>query len=214
MKSITVEGTLREDLGSTSANRLRNEGKVPCVIYGAEENIHFYADTVDFKDALYTAEAHLIIAKVDGKDHKCVIREAQWHPVTDELLHLDLYQFVEGKPVTIDVPIKLVGNAKGVRNGGRLKVNLRKLPVKASEENMPSQLEINIEDLRIGEAIRIQDIDSEGFEIMREPTRTILTIQTARNAILDDEEEETEEGEEGTEEGAEATAEGGEEAAS
>lgn len=207
MRSVTIEGKLRDDLGKKSAKNLRKEGMVPCVIYGTGENVHFYTEEINFKDILYTAEAILVVVKIEDHEYKSVIREAQFHPVTDELEHVDLYQFIEGRPITIQVPIKLVGNPKGVRNGGRLKVNLRKLPVKASLENMPGVLELEIENLKIGDAFRIQDIDSEGFEIMREPTRTILTIQTARNAIVDDLEEDEGAEEEG------ATAEAGEESA-
>jgi large subunit ribosomal protein L25 len=210
MRSIAIEGKQREDLGSKSARALRKEGLVPCVIYGTGENIHFSTEVTSFKDILYTAEALLIEVTLDGgKQYKTVVRDWQFHPVTDELLHCDFYHFAEGKEITIDVPVKLIGSAKGVRNGGRLKVNLRKLPVKATLENMPGVLELNIEELRIGEALRVEDIDTGGFEIMRESSRTILTIQTSRNVVaLDDEEDETEEGEEGeeatTEEAAEA----------
>jgi len=207
MRSIAIEGKKREDLGSKSAKALRREGMVPCVIYGTGENIHFATEVTSFKDILYTAEALLIEITLDGKEqYKAVVRDWQFHPVTDELLHCDFYHFVEGKEITIDVPIKLIGNAKGVRNGGRLKVNLRKLPVKATLDNMPGVLELNIEALKIGEALRVEDVTTGGFEIMREPSRAILTIQTSRNVVaLDDDDEETEEGEEAaTEEAAEA----------
>ena len=125
------------------------------------------------------------------------------------LKHVDFYQTSPDKEITIQVPINLIGNARGVRNGGRLKVNLRKLRVKATEDNLPGNLDINIEQLRIGQTIRVQDVKTDNFEIMHEPTRAILTIQTARNVIEDIEDEDEEmEGAEGEE----ATAEGGEEA--
>lgn len=201
MRSIAIEGKQREDLGSKSAKALRKEGLVPCVIYGTGENIHFSTEVTSFKDILYTAEALLIEVTLDGdKQYKTVVRDWQFHPVTDELLHCDFYHFAEGKEITIDVPVKLIGSAKGVRNGGRLKVNLRKLPVKATLDNMPGVLELNIEELRIGEALRVEDIDTGGFEIMREASRTILTIQTSRNVVaLDDEEDGDEEGATGEE---------------
>lgn len=214
MKTITIEGAKREELGSKSSKDLRREGNVPCVIYGGKENIHFYTPETSFKEVLYTAEAHIIEVKLGDKTYKSVVRDAQYHPVTDNVEHVDFFELVPGKPVDIQVPINLIGNARGVRNGGRMKVNLRKLRVKASEENLPGQIDINIEKLRIGEAIRVQDIKKESdYEILHEPHRTILTIQTARNAVEDlgdeDEEEEGTEGEEAT-----ATAEGGEETTS
>lgn len=207
MKTIAIEGTLRSEVGSKSAKLLRREGNVPCVIYGGEENIHFYTEDKNFKELLFTAEAHLVEINLDGKTYKAVIRDVQYHPVTDETEHVDFYETSPDKEITILVPINLIGNARGVRNGGRLKVNLRKLRVKATEDHLPGQLDIDIENLRIGQAIRVEDVKTDGFEIMHEPQRTILTIQTARTAVedVDDEEEEGAEGEE-------ATAEGGEEA--
>ena len=212
MKVVTIEGTKREELGSKSAKQLRREGNVHCVIYGGKENIHFFTPETSFKDLLYTAEAHTVEIKLNDGSTKAVIRDVQYHPVTDEVEHVDFYQFQPGVPVTIEVPINLIGNARGVRNGGRLKVNLRKLRVKATEENLPGKLDINIEKLRIGQAIRVNEVNAEGFEIDHEPHRVILTIQTARNAVEDledDEDEEGAEGEEGATEG--AAAEGGEE---
>jgi large subunit ribosomal protein L25 len=205
MESITITGTLRDDLGTKTAKLLRREGNVPCVIYGGEENVHFYTPETSFKTLLYTPEAHLVIIEIDGKSYKAVIRDAQFHPVTDEIEHVDFFELVAGKAVTINVPVKLVGNARGVRNGGRMKVNLRTLKVKATEENLPGYIEHNIENVRIGESVRVKDIKVDGFEIVDIPSRAILTIQTSRN-MVEDVEEETE-GEEGAAEGAEASTE-------
>ncbi len=201
MESITINGTLRQDVGTKTAKLLRREGNVPCVIYGGEENVHFYTPAASFRKLLYTPEAHLVIIEIEGKQYKAVIRDAQFHPVNDEVEHVDFYELIAGKPVTIEVPIKLLGNARGVRNGGRLKVNLRKLRVKATEENLPGFIEHNIEDVRIGESVRVKDISVSGYEIIDIPERAILTIQTSRNAVDEEEEEES------TEEGAEASAE-------
>ncbi len=211
MKTIAIEGTLRDDLGTKSAKQLRREESVPCVIYGGKENIHFSTSNRNFKELLYTPMAHLVEITLGDKVYKAVIRDAQFHPVSDEILHVDFLETTPNKPFTVQVPINLIGNAKGVRNGGRMKVNLRKLRVKATEESLPEQINIDIENLRIGEAIRVEDVPTEGYVIDHEPQRTILTIQTARNAIVDDVEDE--EGEEGAEgetaaaEGAEAPAE-------
>lgn len=197
MKSITIQGKLRDELGTRSAKNLRKEGYVPCVIYGNGENIHFYTEDKSFKDILYTPEAKLIQVDIDGKLYDTIYRDAQYHPVSDEVEHVDLYHFDANNPITLEVPIRLIGTAKGVRNGGRMKVNLRRLPVRAKVENMPGMLEVNIEALRIGDALRVEDLDFEGIEILREPTRTILTIQTSRKAIITDaDEEEGAEGEE------------------
>ena len=207
MESITITGTLREETGTKSAKVLRREGNVPCVIYGGDKNIHFYTHDSSFRTLLYTPEAHLVLIDLGEKTYRAVIRDAQFHPVSDAIEHVDFFELIEGKPVTIEVPIKLVGNARGVRNGGRLKVNLRKLKVKGEEANLPGFIEHNIENVRIGQSVRVQDINTEGFEILHEPTRTILIIQTSRLAVEDVEDEETEEGAEGVE-GAEGEGEG------
>lgn len=207
MKTIAIEGNLRENLGGSTAKQLRNEGQVPCVIYGGEENVHFFTSEKSFKDLLFTPEVFNVEVNIDGKKYNCVIRQTQYHPVSDQIEHVDFLELVPEKVVTIQVPILLTGNARGVRNGGRLKVNLRKLRVKATPDSLPGQIEIDITDLRIGQTVRVQDVPAEGFIIDHEPTRAICLIQTARNVV--EEVEEEEEGEEGAEEAtAEATAEG------
>ncbi len=209
MESITITGTLREEVGTKSAKVLRREGNVPCVIYGGDKNVHFYTHESSFRTLLYTPEAHLVLIELGDTTYRAVIRDAQFHPVSDIVEHVDFFELVKGKPVTIEVPIKLEGNARGVRNGGRLKVNLRKLKVKGEEANLPGHIVHNIENVRIGQSVRVSDIKADGFEILHEPTRTILIIQTSRLAVEDVEDEETEEGAEGVE-GAEGE---GEEAA-
>src|SRR5690606_1012156 len=127
----------------------------------------------------------------------------QYHPVSDAIEHVDFFQTSADKAITIEVPINLVGNSRGVRNGGRLKVNLRKLKVTATEANLPGHIDIDITEVRIGQSVRVSDVNTDGYEISHEPHRTILTVQTSRNAVADEEEEA--EGEEATAEGSEAT---------
>ncbi len=204
MKTIAIEGNLRENLGGSSAKQLRREGQVPCVIYGGDENIHFYTSEKSFKELLYTPEVFNSEITIDGKKYSCVIRQAQYHPVTDQVEHVDFLELLPSKEVMIRVPVVLKGNARGVRNGGRLKVNLRRLRVKAVPSGLPGQIEIDITNLKIGETIRVEDVSVEDFVIDHEPTRAICLIQTARNVV--EEVEEDEEGEEGDEEGATAEA--------
>lgn len=195
MKVIVIEGTKREMLGSGSAKNLRREGNVPCVIYGGAENIHFSAPEISFKSLLYTNEAHLVEVKLDDKSYKAVLRDTQFHPVSDSLVHVDLMELVPGKEVSIKVPVALVGNAIGVRNGGKLKVNFRKLNIKGTEENLPGKIDINIDNLKIGQTIRVEDIVADGYTIENENFLAVVTIRTSRNAVLDEEEEGAAEGE-------------------
>lgn len=205
MRSISIEGKSREELGTKSAKLLRREGMVPCVIYGAGENIHFYTDSRNFKDLLYTAEALLCVINIDGKEYKTVVRDSQFHPVSSEVEHVDFFQITDGKPFEAIVPINLVGNARGVRNGGKLKATLRKVKVLGTEENMPGVIDLNIENLRIGQTMRVSDINAEGFEVVGDPGRTVVAIKTSRNAVDDTDDSDEAEGEEAAaEESAEA----------
>lgn len=205
MRSVAIEGKTREELGSKNAKQLRREGMVPCVIYGGGENIHFYTDHRNFKELLYTPEALLAVVTIDGKEVKCVVRDSQYHPVTEAIEHVDFFELTAGKPVDVVAPINLVGNARGVRNGGKLKFNLRRVTVRATEENLPGMIDLNIENLKIGQSLRVSDIPTNGFEILGDPSRSVVGIKTSRNVVADDEDEE-----EGEAEGAEAAAESAE----
>lgn len=193
MKVISIKGTKREELGSKSAKNLRREGNVPCVIYGGEENIHFYASIASFKELLFSTQAHIVEINLDETSYKTVLRDLQFHPVSDEIEHIDLLQLVSGKAVTIEVPINLIGNSVGVRNGGRLKMNFRKLKVKGTEENLPGTIDVDIAELRIGDTIRVKDILTGGYEIQNEDFLAVATVQTTRNVVAGDEDEATSE---------------------
>ena len=131
MKVVEINATEREDLGGKFARKLRKEGQVPCVVYGGESPIHFFAPTLAFRDLVYTGEAKKAGIKLGDKVVEAVMQDVQFHPVSDQLLHIDFIQLVEGKHITMDIPVVLTGNARGVLNGGVLKQALRKLSVRA-----------------------------------------------------------------------------------
>jgi large subunit ribosomal protein L25 len=208
MQSVTIKGTVRTDLGSKYAKAVRAEGQVPCVVYGGNEPIHFSAPILAFRDLVYTAEARVANIELDGKAIQAVIQDMQFHPLTDQLIHMDLIEVVEGKAVTIDVPVVMTGNARGVRNGGKLKSVLRSLRIKGHINDLPSVIEHDITELRIGQSVRVSDVKvGKPFEILNADAAVVVTIKMSRKAVAD-EEEESEEGAEGAEasaEGAEAT---------
>ena len=208
MQSVTIKGTVRTDLGSKYAKSVRAEGHVPCVVYGGNEPIHFSAPILTFRDLVYTAEARVANIELDGKAIQAVIQDMQFHPLTDQLIHMDLIEVLDGKPVTIDVPVMMTGNARGVRNGGKLKSVLRSLRIKGHINDLPSVIEHDITELRIGESVRVSDIKTgKPFDILNSEAAVVVTIKMSRKAVAD-EEEESEEGAEGAEaaaEGAEAT---------
>jgi large subunit ribosomal protein L25 len=193
MRSVAIEGKTREELGSKNAKQLRREGMVPCVIYGGGENIHFYTDNRSFKEILYTPEALLVVISIDGKEVKSVVRDSQFHPVTEAIEHVDFFQLTEGKPVEVVAPINLVGNPRGVRNGGKMKFNLRRLTIRATEENLPGMIDLNVDELKIGESLRVSDIPAAGFEILGDPSRSVVAINTSRNVVSEESEDESEE---------------------
>ena len=210
MKSVEIQGNERTNFGSKYAQLERKAGNVPCVIYGGEAPIHFSAPTLAFKGLVYTAEAKTAKITVGGSTVEAVIQDLQFHPVTDHLMHIDFIQLVEGKPVTMDIPVVLHGQALGVLNGGKLKMVLRTLSVRALPNEMPESIELNITNLRIGKSIRVSDVVPAGYEILNADTAVIVTIKKARGAVDDDEDEEGAAEEGGAEAAAEAPAEAAE----
>lgn len=208
MKSITISAKSREAFGTKNAKELRREGFVPCVAYGGEKPVHFYAPELSFKNLVYTPDVYTVEFDVDGNKFNAVMQDIQFHSVTDKILHIDFIQLFDDKEVVVQIPVNLVGNAIGVRNGGKLNTILRKLKVSAIPANLPDSIEINIEKLRIGQAIRVSDMQADGYSILNADSAVIVAIKTARNAVDEDEEtEEDEEGAEGAAENAEATTE-------
>jgi large subunit ribosomal protein L25 len=190
MRSVAIEGKTREELGSKNAKQLRREGMVPCVIYGGGENVHFYTDNRSFKELLYTPEALLVVISIDGKEIKSVVRDSQFHPVTEAIEHVDFFQLTEGEPFEVVAPINLVGNPRGVRNGGKMKFNLRRLTIRATEENLPGMIDLNVDELKIGDSLRVSDIPAAGFEILGDPSRSVVAINTSRNVVSEEGSEE------------------------
>ena len=199
MKSVEIQGNVRTEVGSKYAKAERKAGNVPCVVYGGEAPIHFSAPTLAFRGLVYTAEAKTAKITVGDATVEAVIQDIQFHPVTDQLMHIDFIQLVEGKAVTMNIPVVLHGQARGVLNGGKLKTILRQLSVRAIPGQFPERIDLNIADLRIGKSIRVSDVTPEVFEILNADTAVIVTVKKARGAVDEDDDEE--------EEGAEAPAE-------
>ncbi len=195
MKSITINGLERESVGKVSTKALRNAGKVPCVVYGGDAPIHFSADDLAFKDLVYTPEVHTVVIALDnGTKVECILQDIQFHPVTDKIMHIDFYQIFDNKEVTMEIPVRLTGNSRGVRNGGTLRIVNRKLRVKALPANLPDFIEVDITEMRIGHKMYIGAIAQENFKIMHPDNTVICQVRISRTAVddSDDEEEEDE----------------------
>ncbi|AIZ41324.1 MULTISPECIES: 50S ribosomal protein L25/general stress protein Ctc [Cellulophaga] len=206
MKSITISGSKRESVGKKATKALRNAGKVPCVLYGGETPLHFSADEPAFKNLVYTPNAHTAVIEIEGGNKfDAVLQDIQFHPVTDAILHIDFYQLFADKEVTMDIPVRLVGNSPGVRNGGRLLFRKRKLTIKALPAKLPDFFDIDISKLKIGANIAVATLLNDEFSILHPENTVVVQVKSARNAVVLDEEEE--EGAEGAEGATEAAAE-------
>ena len=209
MKSITINGSQRESVGKKSTKALRNAGQVPCVLYGGDKPVHFSAPELAFSKLVYTPNAHTVVINLDnGEVLNAVLQDIQFHPVTDRILHVDFYQLFEDKEIALNIPVNLVGNSKGVKNGGVLRRNNRKLRIKALPANLPDFIEIDITPLKIGDKVAVGDLPGGDYTFLQTDTTVVCRVSTSRVAI-EDEEDEGVEGEEGAE-GAEGAAEGAE----
>jgi len=206
MKSITIKGSKRESVGKVATKALRNAGKVPCVLYGGEQPVHFSADEVSFKNLVYTPNVHTAVIELEsGESFDAILQDIQFHPVSDKILHIDFYQLFAGKLVTMTIPVKLSGSSKGVLNGGRLLFTNRKLSVRALPKDFPDFIAVDITELKIGDNVSIADVHDEKLEFLHPDNMAVVRVAMARTAVAVDEEEEGEEGE--GEEGAEASTE-------
>lgn len=182
MKTFELKGQLRSDIGTKSARQLRREDQVPSVLYGGEQPLHFSVDTRDVKDLVYTPHVYFVQIDVDGKSFKAVLKDLQFHPVTDNLLHLDFQQVFEDKVVRMAVPVEITGNSIGVRNGGKLVVNTRKLMVAALPKDMPDTVAVDISKLEIGDSFRIRDIKADNVEFLENSAIVVAAVRMTRSA--------------------------------
>ena len=190
MKSITIQGVKREDLGKVATRNLRNAEQVPCVVYGSGEPIHFSADEKAFKNLVYTPDAHTAsIELADGTKIEAILQDIQFHPVTDKILHIDFYQLSADKVVTMEVPVRLVGRARGLVSGGVLRFNMRKLKVRAIPANLPDEIEIDITPMRIGHKMYVESLKNENYTFAHPDNAVVVAIRTSRNAVKDTQDE-------------------------
>lgn len=183
MKSFEITATKRTGLTKQDTKKLRNNGLVPCVLYGGEENVHFSVPVLHFKSLVYTPEVYKVNLNIDGQTHEAVMREVQFHPVTDKLLHIDFMAIHPDKEVTIDIPVKITGSADGVRQGGQLIVKVRTLQVSALPAKLPGHVEVDVTPLQIGQSVRIGDLKMEGVTFLDSPNNIITGVRTTRNVV-------------------------------
>ena len=188
MKTIEIKGSFRTELGKKSSKVLRKAGNVPCVIYGKEKNIHFHAHENSFKNLVYTPEAHLVKLSIEDKEYKAVLKDMQFHPVSDKILHADFIEIFDNKPVVINIPIKVTGDSVGVIAGGKLSIKKRTLKVKGLANDLPESLPIDITELKIHEGIKVGELSYDKIELLDPKKSMVLTIATSRVAQKTEEE--------------------------
>jgi len=203
MKSLAISVKKRDNVGKASSKALRNQGKVPCVLYGGEKQVCFYAHENDLRKLVYTSDVFLVELDVEGTKTSCVMQDIQFHPVTDNILHVDFLEVFEDKEVTVEIPVILNGLAIGVRNGGNLLFRRKKIVTRAVPSKLPDAIEIDISDLSIGDFVYIKDLKSDDYSFLAPDGSVVVGVKTARAAIEEEVADEEEENEEGTtEEGA------------
>jgi large subunit ribosomal protein L25 len=180
MKSIEIIGFKRANLGKTEAKQLREESYVPCVLYGGDEQVHFRAPMILFRDLVYSPEVAMVELNVEGTVYKAILQDIQFHPVSEMILHADFLELRENKEVKIDIPVRFVGVSPGVLAGGKLTTKLRKLKVKALPANLPDYINVDISDLELGRSVKVSKIQPEGYVILTNPSSPVATVTIPR----------------------------------
>lgn len=185
MKTFELKGSLRTDLGKKATKAFRKQDAIPAVIYGGENStdaIHFSVQAGDVRKLIYTPEIFLVDLSLDGKAYKAILKDIQVHPVTDAILHLDFLHVFENQPIVIDVPVVLDGLAEGVKAGGKLSLDTRKLRVKALYTQVPEKLHVNIEHLALGKSVQVGELNFDGLELLNAKNAVVCRVQLTRAA--------------------------------
>ncbi len=183
MKSVSISGSPRANVGKTDATALRNAKRVPCVLYGGKEQIHFSVLSADFKNLIYTPNVHTVDLDIAGNKYHAIVQETQFHPLKDHLMHVDFLEIVAGKPVVMELPVRTSGTSPGVRNGGRLSKKLKTLRAKGLVEKMPDTVTIAIDKMEIGNSVRVGDIHIDGITFLNAPNVTVVSVEVTRVAV-------------------------------
>jgi large subunit ribosomal protein L25 len=180
MKVLELQGVKRDSFGKKANKKLRKDNNVPCVLYGGKENVHFFAHENLFKELIYSPNVYIVKIIVDDKHYDAILQEIQYHPVTDKIYHIDFFEVYPDKKVTIGVPIKLYGHSIGVKEGGRLNLEHRKLKVRGLFHDLPDSIEINVEELGLGKSIKVGDIPTNKFRFIEPANIVVASVKMTR----------------------------------
>lgn len=180
MRTIDLIGYNREELGKKTAKQVRREGNVPCVLYGGKDPIHFHVPMILFRELIYTPEAAFVNMDIEGTEYKCILQDAQFHPVSEIILHADFLLLEDDREVKMEIPVKFVGKSPGMQKGGKLAIKLRKIKVKALPQNMPEEIEVSLDGLELGQSVKISSLSPENYTILNAPSVTVGSIMIPR----------------------------------
>ena len=183
MKSITIKGSERENVGKKATKAVRDAGMVPCVIYGGNQPVHFVADERAFKDLVYTPNAHTVVIELNGASFNVIMQDIQFHPVSDKILHIDFFQLSDDKEIIMEVPVKITGTSPGVLLGGVLRLNQRRLKVKALPKNLPDYVEASISELQMGNKLYVTKLETNNFKLMHPDNTVVCQVRISRAAM-------------------------------
>ena len=209
METIEIIGFKRANLGKKESKKLREEGNIPCVVYGGKDQIHFHAPMILFRDLVYTPGANFVKLNIEGEERDAVLQDIQFHPVSEIILHADFLELDDNKKVKMEIPVKAIGNSPGVQQGGKILMRIRKLSVMAYPKDMPSFVEVDISELELGKSIKVEDLLNDQYDILNSPLVSVVSVNIPRVKIeLEEDEEEGEESADGVDV-AEDSADGG-----
>jgi large subunit ribosomal protein L25 len=184
MKSITIKGSERESVGKSATKAVRDAGMVPCVIYGGDQPVHFAADERAFKSLVYTPNAHTVVIELEnGKKFDVILQDIQFHPVSDKILHIDFYQLRDDREVIMEVPVRIIGTSPGVLSGGVLRLNQRRLKVKALPKHLPDFVEADISELQMGNRLYITKVKTDNFKLLHPDNTVVCQVKISRAAM-------------------------------
>ena len=182
MKTFDLNGSARADFGKKAAKAIRAEKNVPCVLYGGESNVNFIVAASDLRKLIYTPEVYLVNLTIDGKTSKAIIKEIQFHPVSEAILHMDFLEVSENKPVAVEIPVQLTGLAEGVKAGGKLNLEMRKLRVKGIYTNIPERIVLDVTSLALGKKIQVCDVVLDNLEVLNAKNAVVAQVKMTRAA--------------------------------
>ncbi len=200
MKTIVVKGQKRETIGKKESKKLRSQEIIPAVLYGGEAPVHFAIPFSELRSLVYTPNVYLVDIDIEGAVYPAMMQDIQWHPVDEQVMHVDFLRIVEGKPIKIEVPVAVTGLANGIKMGGKLSLILRRLKVKALAKDLPDTITIDVTELGIGESIKVGDIPTDNIELLNSKSNVVAAVtitRAAKSAGTDEDEDENEEGAEG-----------------